>query len=75
MWHAGPARKLTWRVGPARKLTWRAGPTCECDAAVRPRGRAARGPREAQVAQIHGSRPRGSTRTPVRGAAWQSGGR
>ena len=35
----------------ARKLTWRAGPPRGCDMALRPRGRAAGSPREAQVAQ------------------------
>ena len=38
------------------------------------RGRAARGPHEAQVGRTRGMRPRGSTRMPVRGATWQSGG-
>ena len=44
---------------------WRAGPLRGCDAALRPRGRAAGGPHEAQVvhrAQTHGRRPRVSTR-------------
>ena len=39
-----------------------------------PRGKAARGPREAHVAKTRGKRPRTSTRTPVRGAMWLSGG-
>ena len=62
-------------------LTWRPGPPRGCDAALRPRGRAAGGPREAQVehrARTRGRRPRGprgSTRMPVRGATWQQGGR
>ena len=46
-----------WQAGPARKLTWRAGPLRGCDVALRPRGRAAGGPREAQVA--HRARTRG----------------
>ena len=47
------------------KLTWRVGPPRGCDAALRPRGRAAGGPREAQVAhkaRTRGRRPHGSTR-------------
>ena len=42
-----------------------------CDTALRPRGRAAHGPREAQVACTRGRRPHESTRTPVRGAMWR----
>ena len=45
--------------------TWRAGPPHGCDAALRPRGRAAGGPREAQVAhraRTRGRRPRVSMR-------------
>ena len=61
------AQTLTWRA----ELMWRAGPRHECDVALRPHGRAAHGPREAQVARTRGKRPRGSTRTPVRGAMWQ----
>ena len=34
-------QELTWRAGPARKLKWCAGPLRGCDAALRPRGRAA----------------------------------
>ena len=63
-----------WQAGPAHKLTWRAGPPRGCDAVLRPRGRAASGPRGAQVAhraQTRGRRPRGSTRTLVWGATWQ----
>ena len=44
-----------------RQLTWRARQACGCDAALRPRARATRGPREAQVAwvaQTRGKRPR-----------------
>ena len=55
---------MTWRVGLGDELTWRAGPPCGCDAALRPRGRAAGGPREAQVAHrtlTRGRRPRVST--------------
>ena len=58
------------------ELTWRAGPPHGCDAALRPRGRVAGGPRGVQVAhrsRTRGKRPRGSTRTPVRGATWQVG--
>ena len=50
-------QELTWRVGLARELTWRAEPPRGCDAALRPRGRAVGGPREAQVA--HRARTRG----------------
>ena len=56
---------MTWRAGPGSELTWRAGPPSGCDAALRPRGRAAGGPREAQVAhrvRTRGRRPRVSTR-------------
>ena len=53
---------MTWRAGPGDELTWRAGPPHGCDAALRPRGRAVGGPREAQVAQTRGSRRRVSTR-------------
>ena len=55
---------MTWRAGPGGELTWHAGPTRECDAALRPRGRAAGGPREAQAAhwaRTRGRRPRVST--------------
>ena len=44
---------------------WRAGPPHGCDAALRPRGRAAGGPREAQeahMAQTRDRRPRVSRR-------------
>ena len=58
---------------------WRAGPRRGCDATLRPRARAAGGPREAQVA--HRARTRGRTprvSTPVLaatvwGATWQGG--
>ena len=56
---------MTWRAGPADELTRRAGPPRGCDVALRPRGRATGGPREAQVAhraQTRGRRPRVSTR-------------
>ena len=58
-------QELTWRVGPARELTWHEGPQRGCDAALRPRGRAMGGSREAQVAHrawTRGRRPRVSTR-------------
>ena len=45
-------------------LTWHARPPCGCDVALRPRGRAAGCPREAQVPHrtpTHGRRPRVST--------------
>ena len=48
---------LTWRAEPGDALTWRAGPPRGCDVALRPRGRAVGGPREAQVA--HRARTRG----------------
>ena len=48
---------MTWRVGPAGPLTWHAGPPHGCDAVLRPRGKAAAGPREAQEA--HRARTRG----------------
>ena len=52
-------------MGPARELTWRTGPPRGCGAALRPRGRAVGGPREAQVvhmARTRGRRPLVSTR-------------
>ena len=70
---------MTWRAGPGGELTWRAGPARGCDVALRPRGRATAGPREALVALTRGRRSRGrvhadgSTRTPVRGAIWHVG--
>ena len=63
-------RKLMWHVC---KLTWCTGPARGCDDALRPHGRAARGPREARVVRTHGRRPRGSTQMPVWGATWQGG--
>ena len=63
------ARTLTWRA----KMMWRAGPQHRCDVALRPRGRAAHGPREAQVAWTRGRRLCESMRTPVRGATWREG--
>ena len=60
-----------WRA----MLTWRAGTVRGYNAALRVRGRAARGPRDAQVARTRCRRPRGSTRTPVRGTMWQGVGR
>ena len=50
---------MTWRVGPGGELTWHAGPASGCDVALRPRGRATAGPREAQVVLTRGRRPRG----------------
>ena len=50
---------MTWRAGPGGELTWCAGPARGCDVALRPRGRATAGPREAQVALTCGRRPRG----------------
>ena len=50
---------MTWRAGPGGELTWHAGPARGCDVALRPRGRATVGPREAQVALTRGRRPRG----------------
>ena len=60
-------------------LTCRAGPSRGCDAALRPRGKAAGGPREAQMAhraRTRGRRPCVSTRVCAdarRGATWQGG--
>ena len=51
---------MTWRAGPRGELTWHAGPSRGCDAALRPRGRGAGGPREAQEAhraRTCGTRP------------------
>ena len=59
---------VTWRAGSAGELTWHARPPHGCDAALRPHGRAASGPREAQMAhkahkaRTRGRRPRVSTR-------------
>ena len=50
---------MTWRAGPGGELTWHVGAARGCDVALRPRGRASAGPREAQVALTHGRRPRG----------------
>ena len=50
---------MTWRAGPSDELTWHAGPARGCDVALRPRGRATAGQREAQVALTRGRRPRG----------------
>ena len=55
---------LTSRAGPDGELTWCAGPPRGCVVALRPRGRAAGGPREAHVAhraRTRGRRPRVST--------------
>ena len=59
---------LTWRAEPGGTLTWRAGPPRGCDAAVRPRGRAAGDPcevREVHRARTRGRRPCVSTRVHV----------
>ena len=70
---------MTWRAGPGGKLTWRARPPRGCDAALRPRGRAAGGPRDAKVAhraRTRGRRPRMSTGVHADarvGAKWQRG--
>ena len=51
--------------GTCGTLTWRAGPPRRCNAALRPRGRATSGPREAQEAhraRTRGRRPRVSMR-------------
>ena len=62
---------MMWRAGPGGELTWHAGPARGCDVALRPRGRATAGPREAQVALTRGKRPpNGSTRTPRKDALW-----
>ena len=70
---------LTWQAGSAGELTWRAGPPHGCDAALRSRGRATSGPREAQVAhraRTRGRRPHVSTRVHAdahEGATWPEG--
>ena len=56
---------MTWQVGLGCELTWHAGPPRGCDTALRPRGRAAGGPRKAQMAhraRTCGRRPRVSMR-------------
>ena len=53
-----------WRAGPSGEMTWRTGPRRGCDAALRPCGKAASGPREAQEAhraRTRGRRPHVST--------------
>ena len=45
---------------------WHAGPAHQCDVALRPRGRATRGLREAQVALTRGRRPRGRVHADAR---------
>ena len=65
---------LTWRARPAGELTWHAGPPSGCDVALRPRAKAAGGPREAHVAHrawTRGRRPRVSKRTLMWGATWK----
>ena len=64
------------RVTNQQVMTWHAGPPRGCDAALRPRGKAAgglRGAQEAHRARTRGRRPRLSTRTSVWGATWQGG--
>ena len=59
---------MTCQAGQGGALMWHAGPPRGCDAALRPRGRAVGGPREAQVAdraRIRGRRPRVSTQVDV----------
>ena len=59
---------MTWQAEPSGTLTRCAGPPRGCDAALRPRGRAAGGPHEAHVAhraRTRGRRPRVSTRVHV----------
>ena len=54
-----------WQARPGGELTWHAEPPRRCDAALRSRGRAAGGPRDAKVmhrARTRGRRPRMSTR-------------
>ena len=51
--------RVTWQAGPGGELTWRAGLANGYDVALRPRGRATAGPREAQVALTNVRRPRG----------------
>ena len=58
---------MTWRAGPGGELTWHAGPARGCDVALRPRGRATAGPREAQVVLTRGKRPRGRPEGTPRG--------
>ena len=49
---------MTWG-GPRRRADVARGTTHGCNVALRPRGRATAGPREAQVALTRGRRPRG----------------
>ena len=65
---------LMWRAG-AHRAAWRGMRDPRgCDAAHKATWQGRASPREAQVvhrAWTRGRRPRGSTRTPVRGATWQ----
>ena len=56
-----------WRAGSGGELTWHPGPARGCNVALRPRGRATAGPREALVALMRGRRPRGRTGGAPRG--------
>ena len=69
-----------WRAEPAGALTWHAGPPCGCEVALRPRGRAVGGPREARgrtrrdhVAGVHAG-PRGLPCRAPRGRGLADGG-
>ena len=65
---------MTWWAGPGGELTWRVGPPRGCDVALRPRGRAAGGPREAQAAHrahTRGRRPRVSTQVHADARVWR----
>ena len=56
---------MTWQAEPGGTLTWHTGLPRGCDAALRPRDRAAGGPCDAYVAhraRTRGNRPRVSTR-------------
>ena len=66
---------LMWRASwRGVELTWRAGSARGCDATLRPCGRAARGPREAQVAHTHGRRPHGQVHADAREGRHVAGG-
>ena len=56
---------MTWRARPGGELSWYAGPPCGCDAALRARGRAVGGPREAQEAHRAWPHGRGHASTRV----------
>ena len=62
----------TWRA----ELTWRAGPPWMqrgTEATWQGRAWPTQGVQVARMARTRGRRPRGSTRTPVRGATWRGG--